>query len=130
MKLPFVSRIKYNKEIAIVNEKIDNLIKIVDLLESKLEKNNSIVNLISQNLTEAKDVFNSWKDEQGRILDYEGIMAAQEIVDKLLQRFDFYFINNGEEYSNIPLNLKYTKEHIYRVANEKYENLKKYIDGN
>jgi chromosome segregation ATPase len=131
MNWPFIKRKKYDeleKKIEDFSKKIDALDDLVNKLNESLEFKEEIIETISTNFSELKEAVNEWRDGDGNIRDAEGFWLLQEGVDKILQRFDFYYTSDKEQYPKINLNLKFTKKNFYKLANEKSDKLIKNIN--
>lgn len=115
----FVTKKKYEALKKQHEDELEKISQLVDTLEKRIQNNRESVKNFSDDLAEAKKQIDSWKEPNGLIVQYEGIVLIQEIIDKLLQRLDFYYISDEQEYPTTGLPLQYTKENYYKNAKEK-----------
>jgi hypothetical protein len=103
---------------------------LIDSVEKRNHQQQDVIRQISEDFAEAKQQILAWQDEQGRITQYEGILLIQEIIDKLLQRFDFYFLSGENQFPETGLNLQYTRDNFFKAAREKGAMMENVISAN
>jgi len=100
---------------------LESLYDLAEIASVRLEQNSLAIKSFSEDLALAKQELEQWQDESGRIIDYNGIILAWEIINKLLQRLDFYYLYDETNYTEQKLELKFTKSKYFQEAREKGE---------
>jgi hypothetical protein len=101
------------------DDSISTLEKLVDKLEQRIQNNDEAISLFSKDLLEAKNEIDFWRDKDGLITNFNGMQLVQEVVDKLLIRLDFYYLNDKQKYPDDGLHLINTKDNFYENAKTK-----------
>ena len=101
-------------------KKIEKIEEIIPKLEQNIINKEKIIEKISNDFFECKKQIDLYRNSEGMINDFDGILLLQEVFDKMMIRFDYYYMNDGNDYPEQKIDLKFSKENLIDERKEKF----------